>query len=200
MAKFLRMGAVAACGCLLLFSPTAEARDRALDLAVLDELNFARTQPAAYARALVEDADRSRARVAIDDPAAFEEAVDFLRRQPPLPPLRFDPALAGAALSHAALQGRDGGIGHAGPGGETLSERLRRYGAFASLMAEDISYGYGAPREVVSQLIVDSGVPSRGHRDNIFNPVLRAAGVACGPHPAYGAMCVVDFTSTLIRR
>ncbi len=67
-------------------------------------------------------------------------------------------------------------------------------------MAEDISYGYSTPSEVVRQLIVDSGVPGRGHRDNIFNPVLRSAGVACGPHPAYGAVCVVDFTGALMRR
>jgi len=67
-------------------------------------------------------------------------------------------------------------------------------------MAEDISYGYASPREVVLQLIVDSGVPGRGHRNNIFNPVFRQAGVACGPHRVYGAMCVVDFAGTMLRR
>ena len=198
MAKSLLMGAVAACGCLLALSPAAQARGRDLNLAVLEELNFARTQPAAYARALAADADRPQTRA--DDPAAYEEAVDFLRRQRPLPALQFDEALSGAAQSHAALQARSGGFGHVGPMGETLSERLRRYGASASVMAEDISYGYSTPREVVRQLIVDSGVRDRGHRDNIFNPTLREAGVACGPHPAYRAMCVVDFSSGLMRR
>ena len=198
MTTSLRIGAAAACGCLLLLSPAAKAQGRTLDQAILDEINFARTQPAAYARAMAKDADRPRTSAA--DPAAFGEAFDFLRHQRPLPALRFDTALAGAARSHAVLQGRDGSIGHTGPGGEKLSERLHRYGAFASLMAEDISYGYSTPREVVRQLIVDSDVPDRGHRDNIFNPVLREAGVACGPHPVYRAMCVVDFTSGLMRR
>ena len=186
--------------CLLLLSSFAGARERSLDSDVLGELNLARTQPRAYARALEDAATRSRASGAYDDPAAFEEAVGFLLRQPALPPLGADPALQGAALSHASYQGPQGGFGHEGAGGESLGERLHRHGAFASLMAEDISYGYANPREVVLQLIVDSGVPSRGHRANIFNPAFREAGVACGPHRVYGAMCVVDFAGRLMRR
>jgi uncharacterized protein YkwD len=194
------LGAAGGLVCLLLLSSFAGARERSLDDGVLYELNLARTQPQTYAQALEDAADRSRASGAYDDPAAYQEAVHFLRRQPALPPLDADRTLADAALSHASFQGREGGFGHQGPGGETLGERLRRHGAFAMLMAEDISYGYASPREVVLQLIVDSGVPNRGHRGNIFNPAFREAGVACGPHRLYGAMCVVDFTGTLMRR
>ena len=95
-----------------------------------------------------ESRERSRASGAYDDPAAFQEAVGFLRRQPALPPLGADPALEGAALSHASYQGPQGGFGHEGPAGQSLSERLHSHGAFAMMMAEDISYGYANPREV----------------------------------------------------
>lgn len=200
MARFHVVGASGALVCLLLLSSFAGARERSLDADVLDELNLARTEPQAYAEALEDAAWRSRAAGAYDDPAAFQEAVGFLRRQRALPPLGADPALEGAAHSHADYQGREGGFGHDGPRGETLGERLRRHGAFAMMMAEDISYGYASPREVVLQLIVDSGVPGRGHRANIFNPAFREAGVACGPHRVYGAMCVVDFAGNLMRR
>jgi uncharacterized protein YkwD len=204
MARFLFAGAGGALACLLLFAFPAAARQRSLqaprlDSGVLAELNLARTQPGAYARAL-EAAWRSRASGAYDDPSAFREAVAFLRRQRPLPPLHAAPVLQGAALSHASVQGAQGGFGHVGPYGESLGDRLRRHGAFSMLMAEDISYGYASPREVVLQLIVDAGVPSRGHRSNIFNPLFREAGVACAPHRVYGAMCVVDFTGRLMRR
>jgi uncharacterized protein YkwD len=167
---------------------------------VLDELNYARTQPQAYARVLQDEARRSRAAGAYDDPEAFREAVVFLQRQRPLSPLGSDRALARAADEHAALQARSGAVGHAGPRGESLSQRLNRYGAYAMLMGENIAYGYAQPREVVSQLIVDSGVPDRGHRSNIFNPLYREAGVACGPHPIYRVMCVTDFSGRLMRR
>ena len=210
MARFLfaRAGGALACLLLIAFSAPpsfAKARQRGadaprLDSGVLAELNLARTQPGAYAHALEAAAYRSRASGAYDDPAAFQEAVDFLRRQRPLPPLHAAAALRGAAFQHATVQGAEGGFGHVGPQGESLGERLRRHGAFSSVMAEDISYGYASPRDVVLQLIVDAGVPSRGHRSNIFNPLFREAGVACGPHRVYGAMCVVDFTSRLMRR
>jgi uncharacterized protein YkwD len=208
MARSLIAGAAGGLACLLLLASVAAARERAfdrpldrpLDSGVLYELNLARTQPQAYARALQDAARLSRAAGAYDDPAAYAEAVDFLMRQPALPPLGADSTLEDAALSHADYQGPQGGFGHEGPRGESLGERLRRHGAFASLMAEDISYGYANPREVVLQLIVDAGVPSRGHRANIFNPAFREAGVACGPHRVYGAMCVVDFAGRLMRR
>ena len=201
MARSFIARAAGGLACLLLLSSSfAGARERSLDSDVLYELNLARTQPQAYARALQDAAGRSRASGAYDDPAAYEEAVRFLQRQPALPPLGSDAALEGAALQHADYQGPQGGFGHEGAGGESLGDRLHRHGAFAMLMAEDISYGYASPREVVLQLIVDSGVPSRGHRKNIFNPAFREAGVACGPHRVYGAMCVVDFAGTLMRR
>jgi len=201
MARTFLLRAAGGLAALLLLPATfAGAHQRSLDADVLYELNFARTQPQAYARALQDAASRTRASGAYDDPAAYAEAVDFLQRQPALPPLGADPALEGAALAHTDYQGRQGGFGHAGPGGESLDQRLHRHGAFAMLMAEDISYGYANPREVVLQLIVDSGVPGRGHRKNIFNPAFREAGVACGPHRVYGAMCVVDFAGKLIRR
>jgi uncharacterized protein YkwD len=200
MARSLIAGAASGLACLLLLSaPFASAHERSLDDGVLHELNFARTQPQAYARALQQAARQSRASGAYDDPAAYEEAVDFLMRQRALPPLGSDHALEGAASAHTDYQGSRGGFGH-GSGGESLGERLRRHGAFSMMMAEDISYGYASPREVVLQLIVDSGVPSRGHRANIFNPLFREAGVACGPHRVYGAMCVVDFAGTMMRR
>ena len=200
MARSHIVGAASALACLLLLTSIASARVRSLDADVLEELNLARTDPQAYAAALQDAAWRSRASSDYEDPVAFEEALGFLERQRALPPLDADPALEDAAHSHVDYQGREGSFGHDGPGGETLGERLHRHGAFAMLMAEDISYGYASPREVVLQLIVDSGVPGRGHRANIFNPAFREAGVACGPHRVYGAMCVVDFAGSLMRR
>jgi uncharacterized protein YkwD len=194
MALSRKAGSVGALAGLLVLVPFASAHGQSLDSAVLDELNFARTQPQAYAHVLEAEAYRGGA---YSDPAAFREALAFLERQTPLPALSFDDALAEAALDHAILQARNGGFGHGG--GEPLSQRLRRYGAFASLMGENIAYGYADPREVISQLIVDSGVPDRGHRANIFNPTFRTLGVACGPHPFYGIMCVTDFAGRLMR-
>jgi uncharacterized protein YkwD len=170
---------------------------------VLDELNFARTRPAEYAGVLEREAESARSAAssfAYEDPYALEEAVDFRKRQRPLPPLRSSPGLVAAAMDHALAQGRAGGFGHLGLDGAPLSERLHRHGVWAGLAAENISYGYQAPRDVVRQLIVDSGVPNRGHRNNIFGPAYQLAGVGCGRHSQYGAMCVIDFAGAMVRR
>ena len=192
-------------GLLLLLTAAATGPASArgdLDDAVLDEINYARQHPREYARELqrVDAAWRPGESYASPDPQDVEEAVDFLMRQPPLPPLRRDERLAEAALDHAASQGPRGQLGHVGPRGQTLGQRLQRRGMWAGISAENISYGYNEPEGVVRQLIVDSGVPNRGHRLNIFSHSYQAAGVGCARHAVYGAMCVIDFAGSIVQR
>ena len=132
---------------LLLAAMPAPASGQGLDDAVLNEINYARQHPRQYARELqrIDAAWRPGDRYAADDPRDVEEAVDFLMRQPPLPPLRRDERLSEAAFDHAAAQGPRGQLGHTGPRGETLGQRLQRRGMWAGLSAENISYGYDDP-------------------------------------------------------
>ena len=190
-------------GLLLLFAATpAPASAGGLDDAVLNEINYARQHPREYARELqrIDAAWRPDNRFAADDPQDVEEAVDFLMRQAPLPPLRRDERLSDAAFDHAAAQGPHGQLGHTGPRGETLGQRLQRRGMWAGISAENISYGHRSPEGVVRQLIVDSGVPNRGHRRDIFSRSYQAAGVGCARHSVYGAMCVIDFAGAIVQR
>lgn len=176
---------------LLLFLLTPHSASAGpLEDDVLAELNFARAHPAQYARELRRSALRH------DDPGALDEAVDFLMNQPPLPPLRAHPGLTAAAGSHARTQARRGGEGH----GREALERLQRHGVWAGLSAEAISYGYDDPRDVVAQLVIDSGVPGRAHRKDIFRRSYQAAGVACSAHSTYGAMCVIDYAGAFVER
>jgi uncharacterized protein YkwD len=48
---------------------------------------------------------------------------------------------------------------------------------------------------VVMNLIIDDGVPDRGHRKNIFSRAFATAGAACGPHSRFGNVCVIDFAA-----
>ena len=196
-------GVAAALAAAFLVAGPCQGASPTLNGAVLDELNFARTRPAEYAQVLRREAVSARSAAssfAYEDPNALEEAVEFLSEQAPLAPLRSSRGLVASALDHELAQGRSGGFGHVSPDGSALSERLHRRGVWAGVMAEDISYGYQTPRDVVRQLIVDSGVPGRGHRNNIFGAAFQVAGVACGPHNLYRTMCVIDFAGALARR
>jgi len=196
----MRMAAVAFAflGTCLVAASAGAARADTFEDEVLAEINFARANPDRYARELRRhDAAYERGGV-YDDPEAVEEAVDFLMRQRPVPPLRRDVKVAAAAAAHADAQGPRGSVGHGAPG--SLGRRLQPHGVWAGLAAESISYGQSTARDVVRQLVVDAGVPGRGHRRDIFNGAYQVAGVGCGRHAAWGVMCVIDFAGALPQR
>lgn len=169
---------------------------------IVAELNAARTDPAAYARkaralrALFRGDRIERpgeiAVVTREGPAAVDEAVAFLERQTPLPALRESPGLTRAAADHAGEQGRTGEVAHVGADGSSPSDRMRRYGRW-SATGEAIAYGPDRAEDVILQLIVDDGVPDRGHRRILFNPAYALVGAACAPHPVWRTVCVLDF-------
>lgn len=196
----LRAGLAAAISISAATGASAATRNEA----VLAEINFARTHPAQYGRQLEHAALRGGpeglSEIGNEEVGALADALAFLARQRPLPPLEESAGLDAAARAHALAQGRTDEVGHVSPDGATLSDRLHEHGVWAGLSGEDISYGYERPGDIVRQLIVDSGVPDRGHRQNIFGAHYQAVGVACAPHRQYGAMCVIDFGGAFVKR
>ena len=161
---------------------------RADDLAaqVQAELNLARTAPRQYAQIVA-----SHRRAAGE--SAVAEAVHFLEKARPLPPLTRSEGLSASALSHVLDLGPAGTRGHTGRDGSTPWDRMARFGRWSGYVAENISYGESDARGIVVSLIVDDGVRGRGHRLNIFGRNLFRVGIACGPHAGYRTMCVMDF-------
>ena len=189
---------------LLFLSAPAAARPATLADAIIAELNFARTQPQAYAETLrrhrtsyhgrdVDDPDEPASHTSREGVAAVDEAIDFLERQSPLPPLVSAPLLALTAADHAEDQRRRGTTGHLSANGDTPGQRVVRRGG-GPYVSETIAYGFAVPVAVVRQFIIDDGVADRGHRAVIFDARFHHAGVGCGGHPVYTAMCVIDFS------
>jgi len=179
---------------LLLLLPSISRA--ATDAAVLAEINLARTQPAGYA-SIVEA--RMRALPGADG-RCVAETVAFLERQRPLDPLQSTQGLSMSAREQVSSQGATGAIGHRGPDGSTPWSRMARWGQWTGRAGENISYGYMDARTIVVTLIVDQGVPGRGHRRNIFCRDFKVAGAACGAHVRYGAMCVIDFAGGFVEK
>lgn len=169
---------------------------------IVAELNAARCDPAAYARKVralraLFRGDRIErpgeiALLTQEGPAAVDEAAAFLEAQTPLAALRANPLLARAAAGHAGEQARTGAVAHTGADGSGPSDRMRRYGPW-SATAEAIAYGPRRAEDAILQLIIDDGVPDRGHRRILFNPAYTLVGAACAPHPVWREVCVLDF-------
>ena len=171
---------------------------------VLEEINLARTDPHAYAGFIRQFRSQFRGkyylqpgsttRIQTDEGvAAVDEAIKYLSRLKPLPPLAWSDGLAAAAAELADEQERSGATGHNGRKSHGMRERIERHGEWSGIIGENIGYGPDGARNMVIQLIVDDGVPGRGHRVNTFSRDYRTAGVSCGAHPRFGSMCVVDF-------
>ena len=131
--------------------------------------------------------------------AALDEAIVDVERRQPLNPLVPNGRLRASAARLAQEEGPTGVVGHVGPDGLTPGQRMRDAGVWAGITEENISFGQATAAAVVRQLIIDDGVPDRGHRSSIFEPGLTVAGVSCGPHVRYGWMCVIDVAGALVQ-
>ncbi|MGA1283490.1 MAG: CAP domain-containing protein [Prochlorothrix sp.] len=124
--------------------------------------------------------------------SAVDEAIEALQDLDAVPPLTGSEALSLAAQDHVQAQGPTGAMGHEGARGG-MQERIERHGDWQVTIGENISYGAESGADVVRQLLIDDGVPGRGHRLNLLNPKFRVMGTDCGPHLNYGVMCVMTY-------
>jgi uncharacterized protein YkwD len=171
---------------------------------ILAEVNLARTNPSQYAEYVREQKSRiyrtrrggyilqkPTGNLSISEYGAWDIAINFLERQKPLQPLTMDDGLTKAAAYWVSSQGRSGSTGHG-----NMSGRLNSFGRFSGSAAENISYGQWTARDVVLQLIIDDGIPSRGHRTNLFGASFGEIGIKAGYHRVYGTMTVMDFAGS----
>ena len=198
-------------------SPDAALMDTTeLEFAIIQALSRARQDPKTLQGALSERLQRFKGkdyfppalegRVAVpskEGKAAVLDAIAFLSTQPPLPALA-EPTGKGFKLSaedHLVDRGTRGKVGHAGADGSTVDARLSRYGAWSGKCGECLWFGREvadvatAAEHIVQDLVVDDGVPKRGHRLCIYDETYRLASARVGPHAAYGRMAVIEFAA-----
>jgi uncharacterized protein YkwD len=150
-----------------------------LEQSIIDEMNLARQNPEFYADLLIERRQHYNGVILAipgqvhllteEGVAAVDEAIAFLQAVEPLPPLDISTGMSKAAADHAADLA-PGRFGHIGSDGRLPAHRVNEYGTWDGRMGENISYGSETARDFVLELIIDDGVPSRGHRETMFHP------------------------------
>ena len=174
-----------------------------LEKAVVNEMNLARTSPKEYLSLLEQFRkvyDGKLLKLPGQTPiltkegtSAVAEAIRSLHSRTPVSPLSPSKGMSLGAKDHIRDLRTSGASQHKGSDGSQAWERVNRYGTWQKIIGENISFGHNKARNIVMVLLIDDGVPSRGHRKNIFNPDFRLVGVACGDHPAYRTICVITF-------
>jgi len=168
---------------------------------LMNEINDARAHPEVYAsyleklKPLFSGKEYRRtgqpALITEEGWSAVEDAVRFLQTVKPLPPLRFSRGLYLAAQSHVKDQNSTGKTGHKGSDSTLIEERVKPYGTWQGGIGENITYGDDSARERILTWLIDDGFPSRGHRRRILSSDYNVAGISCGAHPEFSAMCVL---------
>ena len=185
-----------------------------LEKDVVQEINLARTQPKAYAafleqlrpnytsgrgqspgaRTIITTGGKTTF-VTAEGPKALDQAIAFLRSTPPLPPLEVSRGMSLGSKDHVKQQESTGVTGHQGRDGSRPGDRVNRYGRWQGTISENISYGIDSARGMTMALIIDDGLPDRGHRKNMFEAQARLVGVACSDRVAGQLLCVTTFAS-----
>ncbi len=88
-------------------------------------------------------------------------------------------------------------MGHTGADNSTCKERIERYGTWTGECGECLWFGRegASAAQIVEDLVIDDGVPSRGHRLCIFDEAYRVSSARVGHHATYGCMAVIEFAA-----
>lgn len=127
--------------------------------------------------------------------SAVNECYRVLKRQKPVSLLYPSKGMSQAAMDHVKDQSKSGKLDHSGSDRSTPFDRMNRHGEWIYTAAENIDYGNNIARRIILSLLIDDGVASRGHRNNILNDKFGKTGVAIGNHPKYEHMCVITYAA-----
>ena len=128
---------------------------------------------------------------------AVDECISVLKDQAPLCAIIPSLVLEKASLDHQRDTSENNLQGHTGSDGSTPQERTERYGAWRGKIGENIDYGNKTARDIIVALLIDDGVPSRGHRANLLNSEFKIVGSAVGSHAMFNACCVMNFATSI---
>jgi uncharacterized protein YkwD len=170
---------------------------------VVFELNKARSEPQRYAEEYIKPrlayfsgkiyAEPGKPRLATNEGVvAVQACISAMIKQQSAPPLVPELGMCLGSQDHVKDQA-DGAVGHTGGDKSDPAKRINRYGQWTSTWGENIAYGSATGRDIVIELLIDDGVPNRGHYANNMNRSFSKIGVAVGPHKGYGTVCVIDF-------
>lgn len=181
-----------------------------LEREIIHEINLARIAPKDYALFLEQFKKYYHEKliklpnetpiITKEGVGALIEATRFLRSTKPVPLLHLSKGMSWGAKDHVKDLSLSGASQHRGSDKNQPWDRVNRYGTWQKVIGENISFGHDRARNIVMSLIIDDGVPHRGHRKNIFNSDFRVIGVACGEHPNYKTVCVITLAGGYIEK
>jgi uncharacterized protein YkwD len=145
---------------------------------MLQLINEARTDPSAAAAqisspsALTPDVTATLAYYNVN----LQQTVQALSSATPQPPLAWNSDLASSAQSQSQYEANTQTQTHTGSGGSTTEQRMQAAGYSNILSSGENTFAYASSAfESMQAFLIDWGVPSLGHRDNLLQPGVSAS-------------------------
>jgi len=140
-------------------------------------LNYARLDPQGFCKKYV------MPQLKYDSSNVYKiTLIDYLMEMRPRNAVKPDKLQYENAKCHAESSGKSGYVGH----------NRQTKDCKTAFRGECCAYGNSDPLAVVMQLLIDTGVPSLGHR-YICLGWYEFAGISSAPHKSYGTNVVMDF-------
>jgi len=140
------------------------------EIEMVKEINLVRSNPAGYIKYIEEYKQRVAEGRAFGSVATCNELIDELRKTPLLSVLSPTPCIYNAAKKHGKDQRPTGDVDHVGTDGSYPWDRVRRECPNMSDGNENLVAGPSSIRDCVILLLVDEGIPNRGHRRTMLKP------------------------------
>ena len=128
-----------------------------------------------------------------EGPSAYNDAIEFLKNQESLEPLKYDEKLGRSAHELVRDIGPKGLLSHETSDGRGVNDRVEQFGDWDGALCENMDVGSKTAKDVLIGFLVDDGIEDRSHRFNIFNKDLRIFGISSGMHSEYGHITVIDY-------
>ena len=128
---------------------------------------------------------------------AYEDAINFLEDQIPIPPLKLDKRLCLAALDLVNDIGPKGLVTHQDSKGLFVSDRIEQYCEWDFCANECIEVSSHNAQDVLISLLVDDGLSNRMNRKALFERVYNYVGIGCGAHRDFQVCSVLVFAGAL---
>lgn len=168
----------------------------ATEMAVITEMNYARTHPQDYVQTrLIPRQTPPYFNNSTTYLATLNECITQMNAMTPVGALQFSQGLYESAVDWVETQGPTGDTGH----DPNIASRTQAHTSY-TILGENLAYGCNTAEEIVADLLVDDGVSGRGHRENILRPQFTHAGASIGSHNSiYNIMCCIDYGTGVSR-
>ena len=153
--------------------------------------NWFRKDPARFYRLVIRSFLKQFPEANNQDLKGLDQQLIQIRN--PLPLFIPDSGLMQMSRIHALdLANRDGAISHTSASGKSFSDRLNQVGWY-NCAAENVYQGSVESLKALVLLVIDYGVPGKGHRLNLLDPTFERMGVSFAPTHSNTGIIVQDF-------